>query len=60
MSDERQEPERLEEEAQADLEVPEEASEEVRGGAGTDAGGTTSVAPATSRWEKLLRGRRMQ
>ena len=34
MSDERQEPERLEEEAQAaDLEVPEEASERVRGGA---------------------------
>ena len=33
MSDERQEPERLEEEAQADLEVPEEASEQVRGGA---------------------------
>jgi hypothetical protein len=41
MSDEGQEQEReeLEEEAQADLEVPEEASEQVRGGGGTDAGG---------------------
>ena len=45
MSDERQEPERLEEEAQADLEVPEEASEEVRGGAGTDAGGYDIGSP---------------
>ena len=43
MSDERQESERLEEEAQADLEVPEEASEEVRGGAGTDAGGYEDI-----------------